>query len=466
MSFNIQTHREVTQVETRQDSAVGIMRWGRNNSFPQTLRNLIAQSPTAKPAVARTAKFYSGAGFKGDNVVVSPYGLTLKNVVNIMADDYAHFEAFALQCNFNLKGQVTGINPMRITDLRFNEFDELNFASKIGYHPNFGLNSEVVKNVANTVTKDKIKWFDRYNPGAVEAQIKNAGTIGNYLGQLLYHSEAGHSSYPIPVLQAPVNYVLADIENSILVRKETATGFVNTYLLKTTLGSEDPNLQALESAIESAQGARGSGKVITFADLSPEDVQSILLEEIGGGKDTAIIDSATKAYDLNHKVIMGSYLIPPILAGAEVKTGFDQNALKDAYFVFNSITEVGRMVIQDELNRILKNSVFSVQEIEIEELSLNVKVMDEDGNVIVEEGEGEPATDVPTNANLTNLTGRQLQNIQRTVRKFNKEELTYDQASTLLKNGFGFNEDEVNIWLVKEEEEIEEIIEEKEDTDA
>ena len=42
----------------------------------------------------------------------------------LLADDYATFEAFALQCNYNLKGQVTSINPIRIAQLRFNEFDD------------------------------------------------------------------------------------------------------------------------------------------------------------------------------------------------------------------------------------------------------------------------------------------------------------------------------------------------------
>ena len=58
-----------------------------------------------------------------------------------------------------------------------------------------------------------------------------------------------------------------------------------------------------------------------------------------------------------------------------------------------------------------------------------------------------------SNATLTNLTGRQMQGIQRVVRKFNKDELTYDQAATLLKSGFGFQDQDVDVWLVTKEEE-------------
>jgi len=55
---------------------------------------------------------------------------------------------------------------------------------------------------------------------------------------------------------------------------------------------------------------------------------------------------------------------------------------------------------------------------------------------------------------LANLTGRQLQGIQRIVRKFNKDELSYDQAAQLLIGGFSFTELQVDSWLVTKEEEI------------
>jgi len=402
MGFNIQRHKELTQVETRQDTALGIMRWGTDNSFPQTLKNLIEQSPSSKPAVKRTAKFYKGSGFEGENEVVSPYGLTLKQVVAIMADDYATFEAFALQCNFNIDGEVTSINPMRITDLRFNQFDELNFASKIGYHENFGRNSEVTKTVVNTVTRNKIKWIDRFNPAVVKKQIlrvtkdkekdlkikdrsknemaKLLSGISDFNGQILYHSEAGHSSYPLPPLQAPVNFVLADVENSVLVRKETSTGFIDTWLLKTAMDSEDPTLEALEDAIDSSQGARGSGSVITMSGLSPEELQATVLENLGSGPNgrKGTIESATIAYDLAQKVINGVYLIPPILAGSDQKTGFASADLKEAYFVFNTVTQGGRDIIESELNRILEKSVFQTRDIKIKKLKLDTQESSDD----------------------------------------------------------------------------------------
>ena len=371
--FNIQTHKEVTLVETIEDTALGIMKWGRTNSFPQTLKNLIEQSPNAKPAVSRTSKFYKGAGFEGEDEIVSPTGLTLRNLVSAIADDYSIFEAFSIHCNYNLYGQVVSMVPLKIAELRFNKFDELNSYSKLGYHPDFGMNAEVRKLVQKPVTESNIKWLDRFNPESVKGQIQEVGGLSKYQGQALYFSETGTSSYPIPTLQAPINYVLSDIENSILVRKETSTGFINTYILKTMLDETDENFLALCSAIESAQGARGTGKVIAMTGLSEEEMKNTVLEKIdaGGAGGGTIIENATTCYDLDQRVINGAYLIPPLLSGAAIENGFSQSGLKDAYFVFNAVTQFGRDSIEAEVTRILKNSVFKTKQLKINKLSLD-----------------------------------------------------------------------------------------------
>jgi len=184
MSFKIELHREVTQITTYEDTSLGIMRWGRNNSFPQTLENLTKQSPSAYPAINRTARFLRGAGFEGENTIINSSGMTLGQLHRILAQDYATFKAYGIQCNYNMVGEVTSMNPMRIADLRFARFDELNTSNKVGYHYNFGLNSEIEKTVKNVVTKDKIKWFNRFNPDTVLKEMENAGGTQNFNGQL------------------------------------------------------------------------------------------------------------------------------------------------------------------------------------------------------------------------------------------------------------------------------------------
>jgi hypothetical protein len=449
-NFNLQSHKEVAQIWTQEDSTLGIMKWGYTNSYPQSLINLIEQSPIAKPTVKRTSKFYQGAKFEGENEIISQRGLTLKNIVSIMADDYAVWEAFAIQCNYNLAGQVTSINPIRIADLRFNQFDELNYASKVGYYYDYGNNSEIKKQVTSSVVPGKIKWFNRFNPNAVTQQIENTeGGIGNYLGQVLYHAESGHSSYPVSPLQAPVNYVLSDVENSILVRKETSTGFISSYILKTSMDSEDPTLLALEAAIAESQGARGYGKVITFSGLDPETLNDTILEEIGAGGQGSkgVIESAQMTFELDHRVITGAYQIPPALAGVENVAGFSGEDLSEAYYVFNAITQSGRDTIEAALNRILSNSVFKIKEIKLNKLTLDTEKLllnDQEQEQTISDPEQE--AEAKANAIFADMTGKQMQGLQRAVRKYNKGEISRPQAAQVLQ-GFGLTEDQVAVWL-------------------
>ena len=385
MGFKLDSFKELTQVSTIQNTSLGVMDWGAVNAFPQTLKNLIEQSPNSKAAVDRVSQFYKGEGFVGEGTIVNKIGMTLKEVVSAAADDLSMFEGFGIQCNYNIKGQVTSMTPMTIPTLRFKEVDELYYANKLGYHHDFAANAEVRRNVRKPVTKSSIKWFDRFHPEMVLAQIENAGKISKYNGQILYYSNAGMSKYPVPRLQSLINYVLSDVENSILVRKETATGFISSYLLKTTMDREDPTLIAMQTALEEAQGARGYGKIVVFAGLSQEEIAGTLLEEIGGGgADSRIIDSATKTYELDKMAISGAYLIPPILTGADQKTGFTSSELEDAYYIMNANTQGGRDIIGSNINRILAASVFNIEPIKINKLKLD---KDEEGDNIPVSGQ-------------------------------------------------------------------------------
>ena len=51
------------------------------------------------------------------------------------------------------------------------------------------------------------------------------------------------------------------------------------------------------------------------------------------------------------------------------------------------------------------------------------------------------------NEAIRNLTGRQYQNVMRIVRQFGNGKLTKEQASLMLKNGFGFTDEDVNTFL-------------------
>ena len=70
-----------------------------------------------------------------------------------------------------------------------------------------------------------------------------------------------------------------------------------------------------------------------------------------------------------------------------------------------------------------------------------------DGAVAVKNEIQVEAPTYTSNDNLKNLSGRQYQNVMRIVRQFTSGKLTKAQASLMLKNGFGFTDQDVNDFL-------------------
>lgn len=456
MAFRLDYHTEVTEIVTLENKSLGIMNWGSSNSFPQTLKNLVAQSPNANPAVNRTATFLKGGTFEGEDTVVGLNGETLKDIVSQVADDYALFEAFSLHANYNIKGRVSTIQALEIPTLRFNTFDTLNYSNKMGYHPNFALNSEIVKMAEHSVTKADIKWIDRFNPDIdiVNAQVEQCedGLLANYNGQVLYVSNAGYSKYPVPTLQAQINFVLSDIENSILVRKETATGFIDTYIYKTTKDADDKSVQEFQQAVVDSQGARGMGKIIKMANLSEEEMKGNVLERIESDK-ASIMDSSIKTFELTKLQITGAYLIPPALAGIDQKSGFSGTDLEEAYNVFNAITQSGRNKIEQSINRMLEAGDFAVKEIKLQPLKLELektdKKKDEESAEAKAENDGATISEA-----MRNLDEKQMKAIEKIVKRYKREDspITLDAARLMLNLSYGLSTEEADLFLNPDEE--------------
>ena len=76
-------------------------------------------------------------------------------------------------------------------------------------------------------------------------------------------------------------------------------------------------------------------------------------------------------------------------------------------------------------------------------------------NVPVKEQAQEAVVEAPINENIKNMSGRQYQQLMRIIRQFNKGQLTKQAATMLLKASFGLSDEEVNSFLVDDDNEEE-----------
>jgi hypothetical protein len=59
----------------------------------------------------------------------------------------------------------------------------------------------------------------------------------------------------------------------------------------------------------------------------------------------------------------------------------------------------------------------------------------------------EASEEMPINQNIKGMSGREWQNMQRVIREYNKERITYEQAAQMLRSAYGLSDDEITTWL-------------------
>ena len=150
--------------------------------------------------------------------------------------------------------------------------------------------------------------------------------------------------------------------------------------------------------------------------------------------------------------------------------------IRDAYEIFNNTYVAER---QDEFNQVFTDfrnlkgevgefnivpleplkfeftesiMVANLTQNEIRELMgrepLQAGQVTSDGATAVVEQPVQQAVELPvSNDAIKNLSGRQYQNVMRIVRQFGNGKLSKEQAGLMLKNGFGFTDNDVNVFL-------------------
>ena len=212
---------------------------------------------------------------------------------------------------------------------------------------------------------------------------------------------------------------------SMIIDRETAGG-----------GNEDDTSTA--EIVRQMAGAAAAGKVIDIKrpqGSSPLNIQvpaSPGIDKVYNQQYQSAEAGISKAHGLTSPTLIAGLNIKPTGFGdAEEEMQWALNQLKakkiepyrtdflrDLRPLFEDLGIVGEVTFVDEVS-------------ENQELSYDSETID-----------------VPkTNSIITNISGRQMQAIERLVRKYKKGQLNYEQAALMLKNGYGFNENEIKVWL-------------------
>lgn len=284
---------------------------------------------------------------------------------------------------------------------------------------------------------------------------------------IYYYKEyrCGGGVYPLPSWIAACNYIETDIEVSKATLTNAMTGFSASKFINFYNGTPDEaGKRDITTRLENAAtGSEGKKILIGFND----DANKKPTVDDLGSSDLTKEDFTAVDNLITSNIFAGHSVTHPLLFGIqqEGKLG-NSSELKIAYDIFKNTYANGK---QKEIESIVNyfasiegvNTKFILKDVEPVGLELNVAdfkelfpkewVLEKFGIDItkyeIAPTEAAQTEQVMVNDVLTNLTGRQRQNIMAIVRQFGQGKLTKQQASIMLKNGFGFTDSDVNDYL-------------------
>jgi hypothetical protein len=230
------------------------------------------------------------------------------------------------------------------------------YTGKIGVHPDW------TNLTGNPFKLLDVKFVNHFDPKTVIAEMTVDGGPENYLGQIMYFTADGDFEYPTSPFDPIVTDMLTEESVSTVKHRNAKNNFLPAGLLvrkgikprTLSSGAIDPddeyNSEQEESAaeIKRMQGDENTAKIwVIDVDADEEKPE--------------FIDFTAKNYDrqfeLTEKTVqqnIGSmFMIPPILRGIDVGSGFGAELISNAYAFMNSVTGNERRMLSTAFQDLL-----------------------------------------------------------------------------------------------------------------
>jgi len=432
----------------KKDYGTSYVRFGDDNAYPDYLLQLFNKSPKHRAIINGKVKYIYGGGYKFE-------GTDPKT-----AEFIEKFEKLTAQCLTDIEtfgGCYIEVIPSQ-------------YAGHFGmHHVDF---KTIRANEDCTEFYYKKEWLK--NHLGEQETILPAFKVGLKTKSIFSYKEYTPyaSDYPLPGYIAAINYIEADVEVSKAVLTNARTGFSATKFINFYNGEPtEEEKRGINSRFENAAtGAEGKKVLIgfnndpnkkpTIDDLGVSD----LTKENFGGVDDLITNNIFSAHEITHPLLFGIQQEGKLGSSQELRVAFD--IFKNTYVSFkqakwnkivnyfaglHSITDVIYLTDVDPVG-------FEFTEATMLQVAPKAWLLEKMGIDPKDyPNETSAGTTVVTdenlaNENLKNLTGRQGQQIERVVRKYNSGAYTLEQAKIMLKGGFGLSDEEVTAMLgIKED---------------
>ena len=338
----------------------GIKGYGANNDYPQKVLEIINSSGTGRTCMDIYVKFVEGGGFTDQvlaEAVLNDKSERANSLLRKCAKDLKNFNGFAVLVKYNGLALPYAYYSVPFEHCRLAIDNKHDYTGKIAIYSDWtGITGKILR-------KKEIILINKFDPLKAEAEIAEAGSPDNYLGQLMYFTADGDFEYPISPFDPIITDMLTEESVSTVKHRNAKYNFLPAGILVRkgikphTLpdGTNDPNdpfnQQQVESArmIDKMQGDENALKLWVVDIDSDEEMPEFIPFEA---------KNLDKEYDYTEKSTQDNigrmFMIPPILRGEDIGAGFGADLMKNAYDFMSSATGNERRMLEVAFNDLLE----------------------------------------------------------------------------------------------------------------
>ena len=413
--------------------------FGEKNNYPNYLIDLYGESPKHGAIIKGKVNYIYGKGFEDITQKANTRGETWNQILKrSILDDELH-GGFYLQIIYNALGKIKDVFHIEFQKVR---------ASK-------DLTCFYVKNDWTLSDfKEKAREYPAFNISDPK------GT------QLLFVKQYNPKSdvYPLPSYFQGLNYIESDIQVSRHILGNAKHNFVATKLINFNNGLPQEEEQAdVEMDLKRKFTNHDGDRVVIAFNPSRENAVDI----VDLGETSLTKEDFTNVNNLIQQEIFSCHQVTsPLLFGIKTEGQLGgRSEIRDAYQIFQN-TYINERQQEHEItfSKLMNLAGIPGEHIiiPVEPLSFEFSEPIMAANMTREEireklglksevptdASGTPlAQPVQANSMLTNLSGRQHQNVMRIVRQFGSGKINKAQAALMLKSGFGFTDADVDTFL-------------------
>lgn len=315
-----------------------------DNLYPQKIEAIAARSGTTSSAIGTLSSFISGDGFVQMSQVINREKQTLWDILRFISDQKAMFKGFALHFNYNLRGQITEINPVNFEFVRWERS-----LKKFVVNPDWKRRQ--------LRRKDEV-IYNLFKPDNVINEINECRDIYKYTGQL-YYWIPNLSNYYTPCTW---DSVIDDAQFEAEAKLYSLSGIQNDYALggfitlPQNLTSQE-QIDDFRKELAKDKGSNNAGGTRVFSVMPSENLTNWkYFTPISRNNIDGLHTNQSERAVFN---IYAAFRQPPILNGVSKDGMFNQLSFADAFHYYNNQTETERKEVERELNKILSYSIWA-----------------------------------------------------------------------------------------------------------